>query len=180
MDFINSYAIVAYVAGPIARFADRLRNDLVPGTGHHAHVTVLPPRPLSCSIAEATEFAARLVAQFDPFEVRMGEVKVFDSSQVIYLSVTEGFVELRAIHDVLNTGILELKEPFQYVPHITLGQQLQPDTFRNSLELAQRRWREFAPAPAIRIDTLTLVQQRTNSAWHDLAELALGRVPAVG
>lgn len=180
MDFINSYAIVAYVAGPIARFADRLRDDLVPGTGHHSHLTVLRPRSLCCSIAEATEFAARLVAQFDPFEVRIGEVRVFESTQVIYLSLTEGVTELTTMHDVLNTGPLGQPEPYDYVPHITLGQQLPPETFERDLALSLRRWSDFAPAPSLRIDTLTFVQQRADGAWHDLAELALGRVPAVG
>ena len=180
MDFINSYAIVAYVAGPIARFADRLRDDVVLGTGHHSHITVLPPRPVSCALSEATEFAARLIAQFEPFEVGIGEVSVFESTQVVYLSITEGTAELAAMHDVLNTGILEQQEQFDYIPHITLGQQLLPEAFHASLELCRLRWAEFRPAPPLRIDTLTLVQQRTDGCWHDLVELALGRVTAVG
>jgi len=180
MDFVNLHAVVAYVAGPIARFVDRLRDDLVPGTGHHAHISILPPRPLACSIEAATEFATRLVAQFEPFEVQIAEVRVFDSTQVIYLSVTKGSAELSSMHGVLNTGLLACQEPFEYVPHVTLGQQLRPDTFQQCLELARRRWAEFGPPPPLRIDTLTLVQQRADGAWHDLAELALGRVPAVG
>jgi 2'-5' RNA ligase len=180
MDFINSYAIVAYVAGPIARFADRLRNDLVPGTGHHAHITVLPPRPLFWTIPDATEFAARLVAQFEPFEVGIGEVQVFEDTEVIYLSIEQGTAELVTMHDVLNTGPFGQQEQFDYVPHLTLGQQLAPGTMGPSVELARHRWAEFGPPPPFRIETLTLVQQRADGSWHDLAELALGRVPAVG
>jgi len=180
MDFINLYAIVAYVAGPIARFADRLREDLVPGTGHHSHIPVLPPRPLSSTIPDATEFATRLVSQFDPVEVRLGEIQVFEKTQVIYLSVAGGITELTTMHDVLNTGILWQPEPYRYVPHITLGQLLPPNTFQRSLELARQRWSDFSPSPPFRIETLTFVQQRADGMWHDLAELALGRVPTVG
>lgn len=180
MDFIDSYAIVAYVAGPIARFADRLRDDLVPGTGHHSHITLLPPRALCCSVTEAAEFARGLVGQFEPFEVRLGEVEVFESTGVIYVAVTAGINELRAMHDVLNTGELEQPEPYDYVPHITLGQQLPPETFDRALQISRARWADFRPPPPLRIDTLTLVQQRTDGSWHDLAELSLGQVPAVG
>jgi 2'-5' RNA ligase len=180
MDFINSYAIVAYVAGPIARFADRLRNDLVPGTGHHAHITVLPPRPLCSTIMEAAEFAARLVSQFEPFEVRIGEVRVFALTEVIYLEIEQGTVELVTLHDLLNTGPFAQQEQFDYVPHLTLGQQLTVESFQPCLERARRRWADFAPAPPFRLETLTFVQQRADGSWHDLAELALGRVPAVG
>jgi len=180
MDFINSYAIVAYVAGPIARFTDRLRGDLVPGTGHHSHITVLRPRPLDGALPEASDFAARLVAQFEPFEVSIGEVQVFESTSVIYLALNEGIADLTAMHDVLNTGPLGQPEPFDYVPHVTLGQNLPPEVFGQCVDLARRRWTEFGPAPLLRIDTLTFVQQRVDGSWHDLAELGLGQVPAVG
>jgi 2'-5' RNA ligase len=131
-------------------------------------------------LVEATEFAAPLVAQFDPFEVRLGDVEVFHNTQVIYLSVAAGTAELAAMHDVLNTGVLRQEESFQFTPHITLGQQLSEAAFQPSLELARRRWAGFSPAPPFRIETLTFVQQRSDGAWHDLAELSLGRVPAVG
>ena len=178
MDLVNSYAIVVYVAGPIARFADRLREDLVPGTGHHSHVSILPPRPLACTPAEAIEFARHLVNQFEPFEVRMGAIQVFESTQVIYLGILNGALELAAMHDVLNTGALAYEEPYRYTPHVTLGQQLQPERFAELLELARRRWQAFGEPPWLRVESLTFVQQRGDGKWTDLAELSLGRVPA--
>ena len=180
MDLINSYAIVAYVAGPIARCADRLREDLAPGTGHRAHITILPPRPLYCSVADATEFVRQLVAQFEPFDVRLGDIQVFPTTQVIYLSVASGACELTSMHDVLNTGFFEQEEAHKYLPHITLGQQLAPESFERCVEMSRRRWEEFGVPPSVGIETLTLVQQRVDCSWEDLAELALGRVPAVG
>jgi 2'-5' RNA ligase len=175
-DLLNSYAIVAYVSGPIGRFADRLRCDLAPGSSYHAHITVLPPRPLPCPPAEAMEFARQLVAQFEPFEVRVGAVEVFDPTQVIYIGVVSGVWELKTMHDVLNTGCLRGVEPFDYVPHVTLGQQLPPEMFQRCVEECRRRWKEFGPPPPVRIETLTFVQQRADGRWEDLVELALGRV----
>jgi len=180
MDLINSYAIVAYVAGPIARFADRLRGDLVPGTGHHAHITVLPPRPLTCDPAEAAEFARQRLSPFEPFEVSGGDVEVFSSTQVIYLSLTSGKCELTQMHDVLNTEFLHHDEEFKYIPHITLGQKLIDNSFDRCLTMARKRWEEFGAHPPLRIETLTVVQQRIDGNWKDLAELELGRVAAVG
>jgi 2'-5' RNA ligase len=180
MELINSYAIVAYVAGPVSRFVDRLREDLVPGTGHHAHITVLPPRPLTCPPAEAIEFARQMVSQFEPFEVRVGPVQVFENTQVIHLAVLEGAVVLAAMHGVLNTGVFAYDEPHPYIPHVTLGQQLAPEGFQKCVELSRRRWEDFGDPPAVRIESLTFVQQRGDGKWVDLAELALGRVPTVG
>jgi len=140
MESLNSYALVAYVGGPVARFVDKLRAELSPGCPHHAHITVLPPRPLGCPPAEAADFARHLVAQFDPFDVRPGEMLEFRNTQVIYISLASGIVELNAMHDVLNTGVLEQAEAHPYVPHITVGRELAPVSFDHSLVLSRRRW----------------------------------------
>ncbi len=180
MDLINSFAIVAYLGGPVARFAERLREELIPGSAELPHVTVLRPRPLARPAAEAVEFARELVARFDPFSVETGAVEWFPSTQVIYLSLRSGAPELAAMHGVLNTGPLEDEEEFPYVPHITLAKGLDAARFDACLETSRRRWQEFGPAAPLRIDTLTFVQQRLDGSWTDLAELGLGRVPAVG
>ncbi len=179
MDLINSFAIVAYLAGPVAPFVNRLREDLAPGTGQNAHITILPPRPLDCPVSEAVEFARQRLASLEPLEVRLGAVEVFDGTQVIHISVAEGAAELVAWHDLLNGGCFEQTEMFDYAPHVTLAQQLPPESVGRCRELSQRRWQEFAPAPRMRIETLTLVEQRGDGGWEDLAELALGRVAAV-
>ena len=180
MDLINSYAIVGYLDGPVARFALRLREELIPGSEELPHITVLRPRPLAQAAPEAVEFARDLVARFDPFSVEAGAVEVFAATQVIYLSLRSGAPELSAMHDVLNTGPLEDDEEFPYVAHITLAKDLGAARFDACLETSRRRWEEVGPVAPLRIDTLTFVQQRLDGSWADLAELGLGRVPAVG
>lgn len=180
MDPLNSYAIVTYLGGPVARFADNLRREMVPGCLDQAHITVLPPRPLYCSIPEAIEFARQLVARFDPFEVQPGTIQEFVSTQVVYISLASGVCELAAMHDVLNTGFFEQEELYPYVPHITLGRDLPNGCFDRCVELSVDRWLQFGPPPTLRIETLTFVRQRADGGWSDLGEVALGRVPAVG
>ena len=46
-DRINSFALVSYIPEPLAGFLDRLRQELVPNCFLRAHVTILPPRPIS-------------------------------------------------------------------------------------------------------------------------------------
>ncbi len=42
------YAVVAYVRSPVGIFVEELRRELHPAHTHaDAHLTVLPPRPLS-------------------------------------------------------------------------------------------------------------------------------------
>ena len=43
---LNVYALVIYIPDPLGRFLDHLRRELVPAYKPHAHVSVLPPRPL--------------------------------------------------------------------------------------------------------------------------------------
>src|SRR5712692_8266167 len=180
MDLLNSYAIVAYLGGPVARFAENLRREMAPSCSDQAHITILPPRPLYCTIPEGIEFARQLVAQFDPFDVRPGSIQKFVNTEVVYIPLVSGVCELAAMHDVLNTGFFEQEELYPYVPHITLGRELPNGSFDNCVELSVDRWQQFGPPPALRIEALTFVQQRADGSWADLGELALGRVPAVG
>ena len=70
-DRINSFALVSYIPEPLAGFLDRLRQELVPNCFLRAHVTILPPRPISSSPEAAWETVRTLAPRFAPFEVEM-------------------------------------------------------------------------------------------------------------
>ncbi len=180
MDLLNSYAIVAYLGGPVARFADDLRREMAPSSCEQTHITVLPPRPIYSTIPEAIEFARQLVSQFEPFDVRPGSIQKFPNTQVVYISLVSGVCELAAMHDVLNTGFFGQEELYPYVPHITLGRELPASSFERCVELSVERWQQFGPAPLLRVETLTFVRQRADGSWANLGELALGSVPTIG
>src|SRR6476469_543904 len=111
-DGVNSFSLVAYIPDPLRKFLDDLRRELVPGCVPNAHVTILPPRPLSGTEAEAIETIRSRLPDFPPFEIETGEVVVFPVSDVVYLSIKEGRKQLFQMHPARNTGPLNYKEPF--------------------------------------------------------------------
>src|SRR5713226_8778718 len=132
-DVANHFALVAYIPDPLGSFLDHLRRELVPGCVPHAHVTILPPRPLSGTPESAIETVRSRIPEFPPFEVKTAGIEVFAASDVVYLDVAEGRRELPQMHHTLNVGPLQYAEPYRYHPHITLAQDL---THQQSIELA--------------------------------------------
>src|SRR5437588_9041381 len=97
-DQVNAFALVTYLPDPLGKFLDDLRRELVPGCIPHAHVTILPPRPLSGTPEAAIETLRTRLADFSPFEVELGEIVVFPVSDVVYLSLKRGRKELLQMH----------------------------------------------------------------------------------
>src|SRR5437764_5228207 len=124
---LNLYALLIYVPAPLRLFLDALRRDLVPSYKPRAHVSVLPPRPLTGEWPAAAEQTRGLIEGWTPFNIELAEIKVFPVTDVIYLEVGEGADELRAMNSAMNTNGLLFNEPFEYHPHITLAQDVGPD-----------------------------------------------------
>jgi len=165
---INSFALVSYLPDPLAGYLDRLRTELVTECHARAHLTVLPPRPLGCPPEEAWREIQDALHDFQPFRVQLGEIEVFPQTQVIYVSLKTGHSALKRLHDALNAGCVTFEEPFEYHPHITVGQDLESEKVDAAVELACRRWREFPSARYFDVDKLTLVQNTLENRWMDL------------
>jgi 2'-5' RNA ligase len=174
---INLFALVVYIPDPLATFLDDLRRELVPGCFVHAHVTILPPRPLRGESGPAIERARDVVAAYKPFEIEAGEVEIFPSTDVIYLGIKKGERELREMYSALNGGPLAFREEFPYHPHITLAQNLQPQQVAELAALARRRWAEFSHARSLHAERACFVQSTRMCTWVDLADITLGAVP---
>src|SRR5476649_781437 len=140
---LNVYALVIYIPDPLGRFMDDLRRELAPACNPHAHVSVLPPRPLAVDWQVAGEQVRGLTETQPPFAVRLAEVRIFPVTNVTYIEVGAGAADLHRMHDAINRGALAFDEPFAYYPHITLAQQIEPDRVQAVHELAGRRWKEF-------------------------------------
>ena len=95
---VNQFALVSYIPGLLGEFLDLLRLQLAPDCRPHAHVTVLPPRPLNGPVEHAESELRQVTSRFHAFEVKLGAVEIFESSQVIYIEVDRGERELRAMH----------------------------------------------------------------------------------
>lgn len=171
---INSFALVSYIPGALADFLDGLRQELVPTCFLHAHVTILPPRPLQVAVEEAWRHITALAPLFSPFDVELTDVQLFMESDVIYLQIGRGADRLTEMHAVLNINGLEQKEAFPFVPHITLAQHLHADELDELTLAAKKRWREYAGPRAFPVETITFVQNTAGNNWVDIGECRLG------
>jgi len=171
---LNVYALVIYVPDPLGRFLDDLRRELVPAYNPHAHVSVLPPRPLRGDDRAAAERVRALMSGWRPFNVELTTLQVFPVTDVLYLEVGAGDSELRRMHAAMNTGPLEFHEPFAYHPHVTVAQEVPHDEVVSLAEAARRRWQEYKGARTFRADRAVFVQNTKQNVWLDLAGFSLG------
>jgi 2'-5' RNA ligase len=176
---LNVFALVIYIPDPLGKFLDDLRRDLVPGCNPHAHVSVLPPRPLSVDVNVAYEQARLAAEEFEPFEVDAADIQIFPMTNVIYINVGRGSEEFRSMHGLLNRDGLAYDEPFVYHPHITVAQEIPPGQVDALLERAKRRWAAFPGERTFRAERAVFVQNTTDNRWVDLAGISLGSVPVI-
>jgi hypothetical protein len=163
------YALVIYLPDPLGAFLDKLRLEMVPGCNPHAHVSVLPPRPLPVAPEAAIEEARRIIASFDPFEIELGGIEKFQETDVIYIGLRRGGPELREMHRRLGQSALAFAEPYAYHPHVTLAQEIRPDAVQSLLDQAEGRWREFPGPRQFRAENAVFVRNTSGNFWVDLA-----------
>src|ERR1700678_1900808 len=173
-DRINSFALVSYIPEPLAGFLDRLRQELVPNCFLRAHVTILPPRPISSTPQTAWGIVRTLAPRFAPFDVEMTQLEVFPVSDVIHIGIGCGREELERMHDALNVDGLKFAEPYPYHPHITLAQDLKGDEVDELARVARIRWDEYKLPKTFRVDNVFFVQNTRRKERLDLCESALG------
>jgi 2'-5' RNA ligase len=172
----NVFALVIYIPEPLGPFLDDLRRELVPTYNPHAHVSVLPPRPIHNGWQAASDQARALTEGWAPFDVELTSVHVFQRTDVIYLEIGNGASELYNLHAAMNSGPLTFDEPYAYHPHITLAQEIPHDRVGEFTALARRRWQEYAGPRTFRADRAVFVQNTVDNCWVDLAEYSLGAV----
>ena len=177
---LNVFALVIYIPDPLGGFLDDLRRELVPGCNPHAHVSVLPPRPLAVEWALAGEEVRECAAGWTPFEITLGRVCIFPVTNVIYLELSQGGPEMFRIHAAMNSGALEFQEPFAYHPHITLAQEIPPADVARVNQRAQELWEAYTGPRSFPADRAAFVQNTMGNCWIDLAEYQLGKAAPVG
>lgn len=173
---INSFSLVAYIPQPLAGFMERLRQEIQPRCTARSHLTFLPPRPLAIPLDQICSQLESALRNQPAFRVELCEVQVFPVSQVVHLSLGAGRAEADRIHEVLQRGDLCCKEDFEYHPHVTLAQDLDPANVAAVAELARRRWREYSGSRDFPVDHVTLVRNTLENVWINLGEFSL-RVP---
>jgi 2'-5' RNA ligase len=170
---LNIFALVIYIPGPLGTFLDDLRRELVPNYNPHAHVSVLPPRPLAVDWRVASAQIRALMDSWEPFEIELTGIEIFPVTDVIYIEVGAGAGQLRRMHLAINSGALAFQDPFPYHPHITLAQELPRDRVKATDATARRLWREYSGERRFRAEHAVFVQSTLNNCWIDLAEYSL-------
>jgi 2'-5' RNA ligase len=165
---LNHFALVAYIPEPLGRFLDDLRLELTPGCRPHAHVTVLPPRPLHHELSSTIHQLDHELKLTTPFCVDLGEIRIFDTSHVVYLGVTRGYTELLQLYAALNCDCLSFSEPFPYHPHITIAQNVPPEEAARLAAVASERWAEYRGPRSFEVSRLSFVQQVAANVWTDV------------
>jgi 2'-5' RNA ligase len=175
---LNIFALVIYIPGPLGKFLDDLRRELVPGCNPHAHISLLPPRPLAVDWSVASQQVSAVLEHRAPFEIELTGIEMFPVTDVAYIGVGDGAAELRRIHTSLNAAALEFQDPFPYHPHITVAQELRREDVAAINEHARRRWQEFQGERRFEARDAVFVQNSLNNCWIDLAKYTLGSAPA--
>jgi len=170
---LGQFALVSYLPDPLASFLDRLRLELDPDCKPHAHVTILPPRPFRSEISEAVARLTEEGKTFPPFEITLGDVEIFPVSNVIYLGLATGQRSIRSLHDLMDVGTLYHRCPFDFHPHITIGQDLPPDKVQEAARIARERWAEWTGPRSFTVDALSFVQNVAPYVWLDVARVPL-------
>lgn len=173
---LNLFALVIYVPDPLGRFLDDLRRELVPHDNPHAHVSVLPPRPLAVEWSVASNQVRALTDAWTPFDIELTDIGIFPVTDVVYIELGSGAAELRRMHGAMNCHALEFPEPFSYHPHLTLAQEVSHSNVEAVRASAMRRWRDYRGSRSFRAERAVLVQNTLNNCWIDLAEYSLGAV----
>jgi 2'-5' RNA ligase len=118
----------------------------------------------------------------------LGDVETFDASKVVYLALREGYNEVQALHELLNSGCASCGEAWPFHPHITLAHKSAAENFSEAAESARKRWSEYDGERGFKVDRLTWVKTTivpgvsdrgtrslvaSDSQWVDLAESEL-------
>jgi 2'-5' RNA ligase len=177
---LSQFALVSYIADPLAGFLDDLRVELTPDCNPHAHVTILPPRPLHNDLTDTVQKITEDIRGVAPFRIELGEIEIFEASHVIYLGLARGASELRQLYAALNRGCLKYTEPFPYHPHITIAQNILPEEATGMVLTARERWAQYRGPQDFTVSVLSLVQHVAPSIWTDVAALPLGVEVPVG
>ncbi len=171
------YALVAYLKNPAGEFVENLRRELHPDLPHlAAHLTILPPRPLSGSESSALQVLDRICGQEEPFEVTLGSVETFSPvTSTVYIRVDGAATRMSELHSKLNTEALRFQEEWAYTPHLTIAKMGSEQTAQAALQLARTGWANFTGSRRILLERLTFVREDAQNCWIDLAAVVLGR-----
>lgn len=167
----NAFALVAYLRDPLRSWLLGLRQKLSLEVSSQPHITILPPRPLTLPLAEATRKLAAILEGWQSFGVELADLEVFSGSNVLFLEVGEGCATMEQLHAELDSGDFSHEELFPFHPHVTVGELADADQVESTLRKAAAAWESTKCVRRFVIDELTLVglaEDAPCSNWQQL------------
>ena len=167
---MTQYAVVCYLNGGPAKFAESLRAQLAPQQSHlRAHITLLPPRLIPAGETLAAQALHAAGSGLGRLRISFDEVQSFlPLHPTVYLRVHHGARHLRSIYETLNAGYLAAADPWPYVPHLTIATLSDALQTRSALAQAVTQWQKYAGERELTLNQMTLVREDTPEHWIDL------------
>lgn len=169
------YALVAYIRNSLGHFVEDLRQELHPDHDHSpAHITILPPRPLCGTEAEAINLLRQVLSETEAFQVRLGEVETFyPTTPTVFIRVEHSAHRIRDLHDRLNILPLSCQENWPFMPHLTIVKMPEMAQTQSALNDSRKRWNHFKGKREAQIVDLTFVREAERGRWTDLVTFPL-------
>jgi 2'-5' RNA ligase len=135
-----------------------------------AHVTLLPPTPITEVVAPIEDHLAEVADRHPPFPLRLRGTATFRPvSPVVFLTLAEGISRCEQLAADVVGGPLEQRREFPYHPHVTVAHHL-PE------EVLDRAFDELADFDcSFDVETFQLFVHGDDGVWRPLQDYKLGR-----
>jgi 2'-5' RNA ligase len=128
------------------------------------------------SESSALELLQRICGQEEPFSVTLGCVETFiPVTPTVFIRIDADARRMSALHEKLNVEMLEFKEEWPYIPHLTIVKMSAQQPAQAAYETARQRWEDYEGSRRILLERLTFVREQSPNCWVDLAPVVLGR-----
>ena len=163
------YALVSYLPDPLGSFLDALRSTMGGPQASPAHLTFLPPRPLRMDPDAASAIIRDKLRSSVAFDVELGDVRCFPLTNVLYLGLSEGSLEVRRLHDSLQSEVgLSHVEEFEYRPHITLSALVDSSEIEEARRVAAMAWSRWTLSRRFTVRDVAFLRRSSPQVWERL------------
>ena len=130
------------------------------------------------SLLETPEAVRRVAERTAPISLILGKVETFlPVMPVVFLGFRKGVEELRRLHRNLARPPLRAAEAFPFVPHLTLGQDLDVPRLRQVIARSRKLFAAKSISRRWPADCLVVVERCSRRRWIALKPLPLSGPP---
>lgn len=165
------YGIVIFPSKNLQDMANSFR------ARYDSHYAQIPPHITLKESFETTDVKElaieikKITKDINPFTLNVYKYSSFNPvSNTIYMGIKEN-EELLTIQKRLNSGYFTQEEKYQFIPHITIGQDLEDDEFHDVLGRLRMKTINHEEV----CDRIQLLYQLDNGSWTVYETFLLGK-----